>query len=1252
VGAPPAGWPAAWGNNVVDYGMDQTVVNQAGAAQVKAALLAIPSLSITTDLANLFDPVTGIYANAYNDGRDWERDASVELINPDGSGGFQINAGLRVRGGYSRSSDNPKHAFRLFFRSEYGDSSLEYPLFGAAGVDSFKKLDLRTAQNYSWSFGGDPSNTMIQDGFARQSQGDMGQPYTRSIWVNLYLDGQYWGIYQIEERPEAEYAASYFGGEAANYDVIKPEAGPYTIYATDGNLDAYQRLWQFVTTQNLANNANYFHLQGKNASGINDPSIPNEDVLLDVDNLITYMTGILHGGNLDAPISAFLSNQGVNNFFAIRDRTGRSGFKYVQHDAEHTLHNVNENRNGPYPAGENFDRFNPQFLHQQLMANPEYRLKFADAMQKFFFNDGPMTAANSAQRFQNDVDQLDVAIIAESARWGDAKRPTSPLGRANWLNAVASMQNFLANRNPILLQQFRDNGLFPNVGAPQYLINGVLRNSGEVLPGDVLRLAAGSGLVYYTTDGSDPRLVGGGINPAAQVYDPSATATTLLASGASWKYYDQGGDLGTAWQGSGYNDAAWSSGNAELGYGDGDEATVVGYGPNGSNKYITTYFRKSFNVADTAGISGLKLQLKRDDGAVIYINGVEAARTNMPTGAITAATPAISAVGGSDEQTFYQFDIDPNLLHNGNNVIAVEIHQSAANSTDISFDASLVASIQSNPGLTINSSLHLLARVLDASVWSPVAEATLSTAVAAAAGNLAVTEVHYHPAAMPGATTPPLDDPENFEFIELRNIGPETIDLTGVQFTVGITFAFSAGDVIFLAPGQSIVVVSERTAFEARYGTGILIAGVYSGNLSNGGERIRLVDSANVPIQDFTYDDDPATTPAWPQSADGDGYSLTVRSVAGNYNLPANWRASHLLDGTPGYDENDNPSSLNLNGSSVDENDPQAIVGVLSASDPNVGDTLTFSLVDNAGGRFALDGLNLVVAPGVQLDYETLASFTVTVRVVDAGGLALERNFAISVTNVNESPADISLSNSSIDENRPAGTTVGTFSSTDPDAPQTTQAFTYTLLAGDTAAFTIDSAGNLKTSAVFNFEAHSSYTITVRSTDQGNLTVDKTFTITVTDANDAPVLHTGVAINLDPVAEDSTNPAGTLVSSLLAGMTDVDAGALRGVAVSGVSGSGGTWQYTLDNGATWLNFNGPRRSSARLLPADSSTRIRFVPTANFNGSANLWLIAWDQTQGAPGDVVDLSIGGSTGGTTAFSTAVKQGFLTVTAVNDA
>ena len=156
---PDAGTPNPYsfsgGPQVIDYGMDPDVVNDPRYKDlVDDALLSIPTISLVTPLANLYDQRTGIYVNALEDGRDWERPVSVELMHPDGTEGFQIDAGLRIRGGYGRVGDNPKHGFRLFFRAEYGASELHYPLFGEEGVDTFEKIDLRCEQNYSWAYRG------------------------------------------------------------------------------------------------------------------------------------------------------------------------------------------------------------------------------------------------------------------------------------------------------------------------------------------------------------------------------------------------------------------------------------------------------------------------------------------------------------------------------------------------------------------------------------------------------------------------------------------------------------------------------------------------------------------------------------------------------------------------------------------------------------------------------------------------------------------------------------------------------------------------------------------------------------------------------------------------------------------------------------------------------------------------------------------------------------------------------------------
>jgi acid phosphatase type 7 len=171
-----------------------------------------------------------------------------------------------------------------------------------------------------------------------------------------------------------------------------------------------------------------------------------------------------------------------------------------------------------------------------------------------------------------------------------------------------------------------------------------------------------------------------------------AVDTTLVPTGATWKYLDNGSNQGTAWRAASFDDSAWASGPAQLGYGDGDEATTLGFGPDINNKYVTSYFRRAFNVTNASVFAGLTLRLLRDDGAVVYLNGVEVWRSNMPTGTVGHLTLASVAIGGADESTFVQTTISPALLVNGANVLAVELHQSGGTSSDISFDLQLIGS--------------------------------------------------------------------------------------------------------------------------------------------------------------------------------------------------------------------------------------------------------------------------------------------------------------------------------------------------------------------------------------------------------------------------------------------------------------------------------------------------------------------------------------------------------------------------------
>lgn len=167
-----------------------------------------------------------------------------------------------------------------------------------------------------------------------------------------------------------------------------------------------------------------------------------------------------------------------------------------------------------------------------------------------------------------------------------------------------------------------------------------------------------------------------------------SVSPTFIGENATWLYLDDGSDQGTAWRENGFNDSEWASGAAELGFGDGDEATVLESG------HITYYFRHKFTVADASAIEGLQLRIVRDDGAVVYLNGTEVFRDNMPRGTINSASTATRAIGGSGESTFVVHDFSAaqlRQLRDGENVIAVEIHQNSSNSSDVSFKLELMS---------------------------------------------------------------------------------------------------------------------------------------------------------------------------------------------------------------------------------------------------------------------------------------------------------------------------------------------------------------------------------------------------------------------------------------------------------------------------------------------------------------------------------------------------------------------------------
>ncbi|RYD67341.1 MAG: hypothetical protein EOP83_03015, partial [Verrucomicrobiaceae bacterium] len=911
-GAAPPGWPASSGTaQVLDYGMDPDIVansdpNLGGQAAVKAALAALPAVSITTDLPNLFNigGSQGIYSNPNNRGYAWERAASMEWINPpdatnpNGTSEFQINAGLRLRGGYSRSTDNPKHSFRMFFRGEYGDSKLAYPLFGRYGAQEFDQIDLRTAQNYSWSFAGDDANTFLREESTRQAQLDMGQPGSHVRYFHLYLNGQYWGLFNLDERTEADFAETYFGGDSADYDVVKAEqTANWTIGATDGTLAAWQDLWNKGKTHRASpTNANYFRMMGRAADGVTQTADP---VLLDADSLIDYMLLTFWTGNLDGCTSYFLNNDRANNWFGSRrrDDNPRQGFRFFAHDFEHTFFNVNEDRTGPFTVANesNFSYSNPMFLHQDLMENAEYKMRWADRVHKHLFNSGAFTATNWQNRINKLAGVVDNAIIAESARWGDAKSAT-PKTRQTWINAQNSLLGYLPQRTPIVLNQLRADGLYPSIDAPVVTPFGGYQNSGmqAVISGPA------SSTLYYMPDGSDPRAVGGAVKSGALVYTSATTNEDLIPWSASgWKYLANGSNQGTAWRASAFNDSLWSTGTAELGYGDGDETTVIpATEVSPGQKSATCYFRRAFSVTNPNQVTNLSITVEYDDAYAVYLNGTRIGG-NLPV------DPAYNYYSISTiEDTVATTQVNPALLLPGNNVIAIEVHQGIATSSDLSMNLSLTATRSSTATplfLTGTGERKLRVRALNGSTWSAMTEASyMLDTDPASPSNLAISEIHYHPVdPSQSEIAAGFEDANDFEFIEVLNTSNRHVDLDGVYFYGAVSFNFNgAATGRALAPGARVLVVSNLDAFRLRYGSTLPVAGQYSGQLNNAGENLVLYTPGDDVIRGVDYDD----VSPWPVAADGTGVSLVRRhpsDPAGDSDS-LGWAVSGAIGGSPG----------------------------------------------------------------------------------------------------------------------------------------------------------------------------------------------------------------------------------------------------------------------------------------------------------------------------------------------------------------
>ncbi len=504
--AQPEDAPERWGTRTPDYAMDPRVVDDpAYAKAIIDGFRSIRTLSLVFDPDDFYSVKSGIYANPQNDGREWEREVSFEFIHPDGSRGTQVNGGIRIHGNGSRSPNGqPKHGFRVEFRGEYGATRLRYPLFPETPVDEFDNFILRGQNAHGWTRSSQIANAAgtereqsqyIRDSFARDLMKAMGHTSGEATYVHLFLNGLYWGLYNPVEYPRPYFGVSHFGSSEEEYDVINRRTT--TTKILDGTFDAWNAM------QDLAN------------SGLETPekwqAIQEH---IDVDNLIDYMLMHQYMGSRDGP-EVFNSN----NMRAIRRTRGEAPLPWIclPWDMEASMFEIDVTRNINVDDPSTLVR-----VYTRLRENPEFLIRYADHVHRHFFNHGVLTPARAAAVWERRAAEIETAIIGESARWGDFRRPNRPFTRdVEWeAERQRLLQTYFPTRTEFLLRELKRNDLYPDTIAPVFNQHG-----GIVDPGFALTMAAGSlfnrqeGTFFYTRDGSDPRLPGGALSPSALAYE-------------------------------------------------------------------------------------------------------------------------------------------------------------------------------------------------------------------------------------------------------------------------------------------------------------------------------------------------------------------------------------------------------------------------------------------------------------------------------------------------------------------------------------------------------------------------------------------------------------------------------------------------------------------------------------------------------------------------------------------------------------
>lgn len=709
-----------------------------------------PVISLASDPVNFFDDEIGIYVTGTNGrtgycsdiprnyNQDWERPISFEFFNTDGALQIHHDGGVKIQGGCSRG--NAMKSLAIFARSRYGSDMMNYPFFEDKPSDEYKGLILRNSGNdFAYTHFRD---AMIQDVVAPMMNVD----YQAYRPVQVFLNGEYWGLHNLREKVNEHWVNSNYGIPDENIDFMK---NYWEVFA--GDRTGFDSMLYFLEHYSLEGQANFDILNS----------------MVDLDSYTDYLITHMYIANRDWP---------GNNQKCWRDKTGDNKWRYILFDLDFSmgLYNYQPDLN-MFNFVTNTDTLvtwpNPPWstmIMRRLFENENYRNEF---IQRYLTHLGTTFAE---ERVNGIIDGFQQAYEPLMPKEIEMYYPDWRKNIDKWYEEINGLKNWAVVRpGHVRTNMANFFGLGEEISL---LVEGPDEHSSIMMNGTTLSAQGFNGIYLggVTLDlecDVDP----GYSFSHWEIGDIIHKDSLLVPAESSWKYMDGGNQPVGDWTSAGFNDAGWSSGNGELGYGDGGENTVLDYGGVDTLKAPTYYFRKHFTFTGIDQYSSFTLRLRRDDGALVYLNGKEVVRDNMPTGAITYGTFATIYQGGDEETNYYEFNIDPADFVEGQNILAVEIHQSSSNSSDLSFDLELVASktafesaiehAEQDLSIVPESGMHIRA-VTELTVPNLDVELYINEILASNQGVYTEETSGSNP-----------------DWIEIYNAGTEAVDLAGLYLT-------------------------------------------------------------------------------------------------------------------------------------------------------------------------------------------------------------------------------------------------------------------------------------------------------------------------------------------------------------------------------------------------------------------------------------------------------------------------------------